>query len=219
MLRVPRFALGTITLVCFGFVLLGLTARALAQSNIPAGTPLVPSSTSPLSPAPAAGSVTSRTVTTLSPLALPAAAPSTAAPGAPAALATTSALPALAPAPVVVTGGAVPVPQAVFTCSCFGVGLGTRWVGRVQSTNFLSASNAAAAQCTAYAINSGTLSPYIAQAGGVSLGRNPFPTVNPNGVPGSVAGAFRGVPVFTETSAAETGVPARAAGCARCACD
>jgi hypothetical protein len=219
MLRVPRLALAILTLVCFASVEVGLNCRALAQSNIPAGTPLVPSSTSPLSPAPATGSATSRTLTTLAPLALPAAAPSTAAPGAPAALATTSALPALAPAPVVVSGGAVPVPQSVYTCSCFGVGLGTRWVGRVQSTNFLNASNAAAAQCTSYAINSGTLSPYIAQAGGVSLGRNPFPTVNPNGVPGNVAGAFRGVPVFTETSAAEIGVPARAAGCTRCACN
>jgi len=218
MRRVPLVAIAIITLVCFGFVELAQNSRALAQSNIPAGTPLVPSAIGPLSSGPpATGSAPA--VTTLSPLALPAAAPSTAAPGAPAALATTSALPVLNPAPVVVAGGPVLVPQSVFTCSCFGVGLGTRWVGRVQSTNFQNASNAAAAQCTSYAINSGMLSPYIPPPGGVSLGRNPYPTVNPNGVPGNVATGFRGTSVFTETSAAESGVPPRAAGCTRCACD
>ncbi len=216
MLRQPRFAIVITALV--GLLELALGSRALAQSNIPAGTPLIPSVTTPLS---VGGAGTTASIRTLTPLALPAAAPSTAAaaPGAPAALSTTSALPALAPAPAVVTGGTVPVPQSVFTCSCFGVGLGTRWVGRVQLTSYLSASSAAAAQCSSYAANSGTLSPYIAQAGGVSLGRNPFPTVNPNGVPGSVAAGFRGTTVFTETSAAQTGISPRAAGCARCACD
>jgi hypothetical protein len=111
------------------------------------------------------------------------------------------------------------VPQSIFTCSCFGTGLGTQWVGKVQSVNYQSASNAAAAQCTAYAIKSGTLSPYIAPPGGVSLGRNPYPAVNPNGVPGNAALGFRGTTVFTETSAAEIGTPPRAAGCSRCACD
>ena len=219
MLRQSRFAIVLTALL--GLMELALSSRALAQqTNVPAGAPLIPSVTGPLSPAPASGAVSAPGITTLSPLALPAAAPSTAAaPGAPAALATTSALPALAPAPAVVSGGVVPVPQSVFTCSCFGVGLGTRWVGRVQSRNFQSASTAAAAQCSSYASNSGILSPYIAQAGGVSLGRNPYPTVNPNSVPGSVAGAFRGTTVFTESSAAQTGIPPRAAGCSRCACD
>src|SRR6202043_3233992 len=149
-------------------------------------------------------------VTTLPPLAVPAPAPSTAAPGAPAALATTSALPVLNPAPAVVAGGLTLVPQSVFTCSCFGVGLGTRWVGKVQSANFQSASNAAAAQCTSYANKSGTQSPYITPPGGVSLGRNPYPSVNPYGVPGNVATGFRGTTVFTETSAAQTGSSPRA---------
>ncbi len=137
--------------------------------------------------------------------------------GAPAALSTTSALPTLAPAPVVVAGGMVPVPQSIFNCSCFGTGLGTRWVGRVQAANFLSASSAASAQCSSYAQNSGTQSPYITPSGGVSLGRNPYPTVNPIGVPGDVAAGFRGTTVFTQTSAAQSGNP-RSAGCARCAC-
>jgi hypothetical protein len=216
--RVPLFAIAIITLVGFGFAQLARNSPALAQSNIPAGTPLVPSATGPLSSgAPAPGSAPA--LTTLAPLALPAAAPSTAALGAPAALATTSALPVLNPAPVIVAGGPTPVPQSVFTCSCFGVGLGTRWVGRVQSTNFQNASSAAAAQCTSYAINSGTLSPYISPPGGVSLGRNPYPGANPNGAPGNVATGFHPTSVFTETSAAASGVPPRAAGCTRCACD
>ncbi len=216
MLRQPRFAIVIAALI--GLMELALSSRALAQSNIPAGTPLIPSVTAPLTSASSSSALPS--IKTLTPLALPAAAPSTAAaPGAPAALATTSALPVLNPAPAIVAGGTVPVPQSIYTCSCFGVGLGTRWVGQVQSTSFQSAASAAAGQCTAYAINSGTLSPYIPPSGGVSLGRNPYPTVNPNGVPGSVAGAFRGTTVFTETSAAVIGVPPRAAGCARCACD
>ena len=203
-------------LALFGFAMVDLSARtpASAQSNIQAGTPLVPSITQPLS----AGSAnTSSSVRTLSPLAVPAAA-AAAVPGAPAALSTVSALPSLAPAPAIVSGGTVPVPQSVYNCSCFGTGLGTRWIGRVQSTSFLSASNAAAAQCSSYAAGSGTQSPYIAQAGGVSLGRNPYPNVNPNGAPGNVAAGFRGTSVFTETSAAQTGNP-RLAGCTRCACD
>jgi hypothetical protein len=208
------------TLVGFGFDALMTCPSALAQSNVAAGTPLVPSAIGPLSTAPpAASSAPGTGLTTLTPLSLPAIAPLAPAPGAPAALSTTSALPVLNPAPIIVAGGPTPVPQSIYTCSCFGTGLGTRWVGRVQSTNFLNASNAAAAQCTSYAINSGTQSPYISPPGGVSLGRNPYPTVNPNGVPGNVGSGFRGTPVFTETSAAQTGVPPRAAGCSRCACD
>jgi hypothetical protein len=227
MRRVSLFAIAIVTLVCFGFGELARNSPALAQSNVPPGIPLVPSAIGPLSSGlPGAGPAPA--VTTLAPLALPAAAPSTAAPGAPAALATTSALPVLNPAPVIVAGGPTPVPQSVFTCSCFGLGFGTRWVGRVQSTNFQNASNAAGAQCTAYAISSGTLSPYIPPPGAVSLGRNPYPNVNPNGAPGNVATgtstvngitSFRGTSVFTETSAATSGVPPRAAGCTRCACD
>ena len=215
MRRQPRFVIAILALLGFCLIELATTSRALAQSNIPAGTPLLPSVTNPLQ----SGSGTVATTRTLTPLSLPAAAPVAAAPGAPAALSTTSALPALAPAPAVVAGGTVPTPQSEFTCSCFGVGLGTRWVGKVQSTNFLNASSAAAAQCSSYAQNSGTQSPYIAQAGGVSLGRNPYPTVNPNGAPGNVASGFRGTTVFTETSAAQSGINPRAAGCTRCACD
>ncbi len=218
--RVPSFALAIIALAGFAFAALARNSRALAQSNVPAGTTLIPSAIGPLSSGRPASTVgLAPPVTTLSPLALPVAAPSTAAPGAPAALSTTGALPALNPAPVVVAGGPTPIPQSVFTCSCWGVAFGTRWVGRVQSTNFQSASNAAAAQCTAYATNSGTQSPYILPPGGVSLGRNPFPNVNPNSAVGSVATGFHGTSPFTETSAAQTGPPPRAAGCAQCACD
>jgi hypothetical protein len=216
MRRQPCFTFAIIALVAFG-LLLALNSSALAQSNIPAGTPLVPSVTAPLSSSSVAPAAPASK--TLTPLALPVPVAVAAVPGAPAALSTTSALPALAPAPAVVTGGTVPTPQSIFTCSCFGVGLGTRWVGQVQSTSFQNAATAAAGQCTALAINGGTLSPYITPSGGVSLGRNPFPTVNPNGVPGDVATNFRGTTVFTQTSAATIGVPARAAGCARCACD
>jgi len=220
----PRVSVVILTMMTLaGFAILALCpgSAALAQSNIAPGVPLVPSVTGPLSTGSTAGGASGSPVTTLRPLAIPAApaAPAAAAPGAPGALSTTSALPVLAPAPAVVAGGTVPVPQSVFSCSCFGVGLGTRWVGKVQAANFQGASNAAAAQCTAYAISSGTQSPYIAPAGGISLGRNPYPAANPNGVPGNVAPGFRGTSVFTETSAAETGVPPRAAGCMRCACD
>jgi hypothetical protein len=218
--RGPRFAIVLVALVCFGFVELAPISPAMAQSNVPAGTLLVPASVGPLSSGPAASSgSTSSGLTRVSPLAPPPVVPAAAAPGAPAALATTSALPVLNPAPAVVAGGYLAVPQSIFTCSCFGTGLGTRWVGKVQSTNFQSATNAAAAQCNSYASNSGTLSPYITPSGGVSLGRNPYPTVNPNGAPGSVAASFRGTTVFTENSAAQTGISPRALGCARCACD
>ncbi len=216
MRRPSGFVIAIIALLGFCLIELAPNSRALAQSNVAAGTPLVPSVTGPLS---TSGSNVSATTRTLTPLTIPAAAPVAAAPGAPAALSTVSALPSLAPAPAVVAGGTVPTPQSVFTCSCFGVGLGTRWVGRVQSTNFLNASSAAAAQCSSYAQNSGTQSPYITPPGGVSLGRNPYPSVNPLGVPGNVASGFRGTTVFTETSAAQSGTTPRAAGCARCACD
>lgn len=216
MRRQPRLVIALVALVGLGLMGLALNSPARAQSNIPAGTPLIPSVTNPLSSTSIGGSASTRLV---SPLTSPAAAPAAAVPGAPAAISTTTALPILAPAPLVVAGGMVPTPQSVFTCSCFGVGLGTRWVGRVQSTNFQSASSAAAAQCSAYAANSGEQSPYIAPAGGVSLGRNPFPNPNPNGAPGNVATGFRGTTVFTESSAAQSGIPPRAAGCARCACD
>src|SRR5580704_8498830 len=157
MRRQPRFAIAIIALLGFSLIELVPNARALAQSNIPAGTPLIPSVTNPLQ----SGSGTVATTRALTPLSLPAAAPVAAAPGAPAALSTVSALPSLAPAPAVVAGGLIATPQSVFTCSCFGVGLGTRWVGKVQSSNFLNASSAAAAQCSSYAQNSGTQSPYI----------------------------------------------------------
>ncbi len=218
MRRQARLAIVTMALVGFGSMGLLLSSAALAQSNIQAGSPLNSAVTNPLSVSSGATSTAPRP---LAPLALPAPLPAAAAaaPGAPGALSTTSALPALAPAPVVVAGGTVPVPQSTFTCSCFGVGLGTRWVGKVTATNFLSASSAAAAQCDSYAQNSGTQSPYIPPPGNVSLGRNPYPTVNANGAPGNVAAGFRGIPVFTETSAAQSGLPPRAAGCTRCACD
>ncbi len=216
MRRQPRFIIAIVALLGFCLMELAANSRALAQSNIPAGTPLIPSVTGPLS---TSGSNAAATTRTLTPLSLPAAAPVAAAPGAPAALSTVSALPTLAPAPAVVAGGIVPIPQSVFTCACFGVGLGTQWVGRVQSTNFLNASTAAAAQCSSYAQNSGTQSPYITPSGGVSLGRSPYPTVNPVAAPGDVAAGFRGTTVFTQTSAVQGGPPPRAAGCARCACD
>lgn len=217
MRRPSGFVIALVALLGFCLMQLAPVSCALAQTNIPAGTPLIPSVTNPLSTGSGAASASS--TRTLSPLSLPAAAPVAAAPGAPAALSTVSALPSLAPAPAVVAGGMVPTPQSIFTCSCFGVGLGTRWVGKVQSTNFLNASSAAAAQCNSYAQNSGTQSPYITPSGGVSLGRSPYPDVNPMGVPGDVAAGFRGTTVFTQTSAAQSGAPPRAAGCARCACD
>src|SRR5271170_3479342 len=127
-MRVPRFAIALSALVFFGFAGLASSSRALAQSNVPAGTPLFPSAIGPLSTSPPAVSTAPSTgLTTLAPLSLPAPiAPLAPAPGAPAALATTSALPVLNPAPLVVAGGPTPVPQSIFTCSCFGVGLGTR---------------------------------------------------------------------------------------------
>ena len=157
MRRQPRFAIAIIALVGFGLMELALNSERAGAEQHPRRYAADPVGHQIRSrPARSVGSTHHADVDAAWPCRQPRR--SAAAPGAPAALSTTSALPSLAPAPAVVAGGTVPTPQSIFTCSCFGVGLGTRWVGQVQSTNFQNAASAAAAQCTAYAINSGTLS-------------------------------------------------------------
>ncbi|HVN29218.1 MAG TPA: hypothetical protein VMT64_12055, partial [Candidatus Binataceae bacterium] len=143
----------------------------------------------------------------------------TTAPGAPAALSTTSALPVLNPAPGIIFSSAPALAnaQTVYRCSCFGTGLATEWVGQVQATSFLSADQAASAQCSATVQVPRTQSPYINPPGGISLGRSPFPNANPNIPPGDVVSAPAN-PVSTEATAASL-IFARAGFCSRCACN
>jgi len=123
----------------------------------------------------------------------------------------------LNPAPVVVSSAALAPAQSEFRCSCFGTGLGTQWVGQVQATSFVSASQAASGQCAAYVKGTATSSPYINPPGGASFGRSPFPTVNPNLAPGNVVAVPRS-PVNNQAAASSV-VAAQAGYCARCACN
>jgi len=186
------------------------TSLALAQVILnPA-----PSTTSPSSRAPA---------TTLNPLApavpAPAAAASAAAPapGAPAALSTTSALPQLNPAPIVIGAQPTPVPQTLFRCSCFGLGLGTQWIGQVSSPSFTLASQAARGQCSSYLAKTNVGSPYITPPSGPSLGRSVYPSVNPNVAPGNVAN-YRSPSAFTQITGSQIAA-VQSGSCSRCACN
>ena len=160
------------------------------------------------------GAQSNSTVRPLSSLAVPPAAP---APGAPAALSTTSALPQLAPAPVIVQS-TFPAPQQTFRCSCFGIGTGTRWVGVVQAGNFTQADAVAQGQCVNYLLNSNEPSPYLALGGSGFTTRSPFPAVNPNIAPGNVT-SRTGVTAQTEVSAASSGALTVASYCQRCSCN
>jgi hypothetical protein len=180
-----------------------------------------------LNPAPVVIPGTSTTtssisITNPSALSLPAIVPTTAAvaaPGAPAALATTSALPVLNPAPVVISSSAPALAsaQTVFRCSCFGTGLGIQWIGQVQASSFTTASQAAVGQCDAYVRSTGTSSPYINPPGGPNFARSVFPNENPNLAPGDVVTVPRSAVNTQATSASiiasETGF------CGRCACN
>ena len=177
-----------------------------------------------LNPAPSTASSSSGApVTTLNPLApavpAPAAAasPAAAAPGAPAALSTTSALPQLNPAPMLIGARPTPVPQTIFRCSCFGVGLGAQWIGQVSSSSFTMASQAAKGQCSSYLANTNVGSPYIVPQGGQSLGRSVFPGVNPNFAPGNVA-TYRSASPLTQIPASQIAA-AQSGYCSRCACN
>jgi hypothetical protein len=202
-----------IPIVCATLVAIaiGLGARGIAYAQLNPAPVVVPGSSSGTS---------ASSVINPSALSIPVAAPSTAAvavPGAPAALATTSALPVLNPAPVVVSSAALAPAQSVFRCSCFGTGLGVQWIGQVQATSFTSASQAAVGQCAAYVRSTATSSPYINPPGGASFGRSPFPTVNPNLAPGNVVAVPRS-PVNTEATSSSI-VASQTGYCARCACN
>jgi hypothetical protein len=180
-----------------------------------------------LNPAPVVIPGTSTTtssisITNPSALSLPAVVPTTAAvaaPGAPAALATTSALPVLNPAPVVISSSAPALAsaQTVFRCSCFGTGLGIQWIGQVQASSFTTASQAAVGQCAAYVRSTGTSSPYINPPGGASFARSVFPNVNPNLAPGDVVTVPRS-PVNTQAAASSV-IASETGYCGRCACN
>lgn len=201
------------TLAAFELAAIARSSIALAQVT--------------LNPAPVTTSRTSSgtsaaPVTPLTSLAVPAppaspAAATTAAPGAPAALSTAAALPVLQPAPVVVAVPTAAV-QSVYRCSCFGVGIGVQWVGQVQATSYIGASQSAQGQCSSFVrTTNGTQSPYISPPGGISFGRSPYPSVNPNLAPGNVVSVPRN-PVATEASASSV-VAAQQTYCARCACN
>lgn len=212
--RWPRIVI-SIALATFAAFEIGAAVRetsALAQLN-PA--PEVVPGTSGASGAP---------VTPLTSLALPVApaaspaAATTAAPGAPAALATTAVLPLLQPAPIVIAAVPTAVPQSIYRCSCFGVGIGVQWIGQVQATSYVGASQSARGQCSSFVkATTGAQSPYISPPGGFSFGRSVFPNVNPNLAPGTVVSVPRN-PVSTEASASSV-VAASETYCARCACN
>jgi hypothetical protein len=210
--RWPRIVI-SIALATFAAFEIGAAVRetsALAQLN-PAPV-VVPGTSSGASAPP---------VTPLTSLALPAASPAaatTAAPGAPAALATAAALPVLQPAPIVIAAVPTAVPQSIYRCSCFGVGIGVQWIGQVQATSYVGASQSAQGQCSSFVkATTGAQSPYISPPGGISVGRNVFPGVNPNLAPGDVVTVPRN-PVATEASASSV-VASEETYCARCACN
>ena len=155
---------------------------------------------------------------TVRPLSSLPAAPAAPAPGAPVALSTTSALPQLAPAPVVVQAAA-PAQPGTFRCSCFGIGTGTRWVGVVQAMNFTQADAAAEGQCVNFLMNDTQGSPYLPLGGSGFTTRSPFPAVNPNIPPGDVAIYRGGVSAQTMVSAAASGAATVASYCQRCSCN
>lgn len=171
---------------------------ALAQIGGPPGAPSAPLNPPPPPPGAAAQAV----------------------PGAPAATSTTGALPQLAPAPRVVQAPQAIASAQVFRCSCFGTGLGTQWVGVVQSSSYTLADQSAQMQCLAYNLNTNVGSPYI-QTPGFGFTKSPYPAVNPNVPPGSVINPYAGglTPppgFFLPGSVQRFGLTAF---CSRCACN
>lgn len=181
-------------------------APALAQIGRPPGAPSAPLPPPP--PPPGA-----------QPQAAPAGA-APAAPGAPAAVSTTGALPQLAPAPRVVQAPqAVQSPQ-VFRCSCFGVGLGTQWVGTVQSMSYTLADQSARQQCIAFNLNANPPSSYIPPQSSSLAGTSPYPVVSPYAAPGNVLNPYRGItPQPGGISASTLQQLAISGFCSRCACN
>jgi hypothetical protein len=203
------FLIAIATLAVFEVAVVVRNLAALAQLN-PAPV-VVPGGS---------GIGTSGGVSNPSALLVPATVPTTVAavaPGAPAALATSVALPFLNPAPVVIAAAPTPAMQSVFRCSCFGTGLGVQWIGQVQATSFIGASQAAVGQCSAYVKSTGTQSPYINPPSGVSFGRSPYPSVNPNLAPGNAVAVPRN-PVLTDAPVSSV-VASETGYCGRCACN
>jgi hypothetical protein len=208
-LRRKFFLIAIATLAAFEAAVVVRNLAALAQLN-PAPV-VVPGGS---------GIGTSGGVSNPAALSVPATVPTTVAgvaPGAPAALATSVALPVLNPAPVVIAAAPTPAMQSVFRCSCFGTGLGVQWIGQVQATSFVGASQAAVGQCSAYVKSTGTQSPYINPPGGVSFGRSPFPIENPNLAPGNVITVPRSA-VNNEAPASNI-VASETGYCGRCSCN
>ncbi len=151
-------------------------------------------------------------------LVLPATRPAAPVAGAPAAFNTASALPRLAPAPIVVQAAPMPGQQS-FRCSCFGFGTGTRWIGVVPAANFTQADAAAQGQCVNYLLNSNAPSSSLPVSAGGFTTRSPYPAVNPNIAPGNVATFRTGITAQTQISAAAAGAATLATYCQRCACN
>ena len=185
-----------IILLIMPLILLGAGAYAFAQIGGPPGAP-----TAPLTPPPPP----------------PQSAPQ-AVPGAPAAAATTGVLPQLAPAPRVVQEAQQQAPQT-FRCSCFGTGLGTRWVGVVQAPSYTLADQSAQSQCVAFNLKKNPPSPFIPQNSSLAT-RSSFPVVNPNAAPGNAINAFTGQTLAPGTTSPESLQRLVFANlCARCACN
>ncbi len=87
------------------------------------------------------------------------------APGQPQAFSTIGALPALAPAPGILSAAAASAaatPRA-FRCTCSAPGVWTEWAGIVSSSSYVLASQSAKTQCASYILNENGPSAYIAQ--------------------------------------------------------
>ncbi len=181
-------------------------APALAQIG---GPPLAP--VAPLRPPPPP------------PGAQPQAAPAgaaPAAPGAPAAVSTTGTTLQLAPAPAVVATPQAATSAQIFRCSCFGNGLGTQWVGTVQSTSFVLAGQSAQRQCMSYNLNANPPTSYMPPQSSTLASNNPYPVVSPYAAPGNVLNPYRGItPQPGGASNATLQQLAIAGLCSRCACN
>ena len=89
------------------------------------------------------------------------------APGQPQAFSTIGALPALAPAPGILSAAAAsvaPTPRA-FRCTCSAPGIWTEWAGVVSSSSYVLASQSASTQCANYILNENAPSAYIPPEG------------------------------------------------------
>ncbi len=109
----------------------------------------------------------------------------------------------------------------VFNCSCFGPGVGIRWMGQVTAPSYFDATQSAGGACVAYM--QAKAPPRYGAAGGIGAANNYGP------LPGTGAGAANGrvtVPDAAQPPGAANNYPALSSGltfnsamCAQCTCD